>query len=331
MVVITVILFFTNAKLAAITVFAVLPPLLIMSIWFRRASERGYTRCATYIALGVVLLSSSSESLQGVRIVTAHNRQRYNVETHRYVVVIPYANNYTGRINAVYGPGSQLISVLCQLVILAVGGAMYLHHPQEINLGQLTAFFLVRDWFFSPIQAAGAAVQHVPAGPGVVFKLRTLLETEPSVSEGRRTWWKAATRSAGEIRFDHVSFGYYCAVPVLHDVDLTIDPGETVAFVGATGAGKSTTAKLVTRFYDPVAGRVLIDGYDLKAVTLDVLRSQLGVVPQEPFLFAGTIRLRPVLRPAGRAGRLSTGTPCTRSGWTKSRERLPDGLDTRVH
>ena len=100
-----------------------------------------------------------------------------------------------------------------------------------------------------------------------------------------------------------MSFGYDPAVPVLHNVDLTIEPGETVAFVGATGAGKSTMAKLVTRFYDPTAGRVLIDGYDLKRVTLASLRSQLGVVPQEPFLFAGTIRDNIVVRPAGCARR----------------------------
>jgi len=91
----------------------------------------------------------------------------------------------------------------------------------------------------------------------------------------------------GAISFDHVDFGYDPAVPVLEDVNLRIAPGETVAFVGPTGAGKSTMAKLVTRFYDPTSGRVLIDGFDLREVTLHSLRRQLGVVPQEPFLFAG--------------------------------------------
>ena len=140
---------------------------------------------------------------------------------------------------------------------------MYLHH-QQINLGALTAFFLYVNRFFSADPAAGAAVQHLPAGPGVgVQAAQPARDTSPRSSR-RPTRW-SSRRSAGEIRFDHVSFGYDPAVPVLHDVDLTIDPGETVAFVGATGAGKSTMAKLVTRFYDPTAGRVLIDGYDLQA------------------------------------------------------------------
>ena len=129
MVVITVLLFATNAKLAAITVFAVLPPLIIMSIWFQRASERGYDKVRDGIAL---VLADLSESLQGVRIVTAHNRQRYNVETHRDVVgSYRDANNYTGRINGIYGPGSQVISVFGQLLILGIGGSMYLHHPRR--------------------------------------------------------------------------------------------------------------------------------------------------------------------------------------------------------
>jgi ATP-binding cassette subfamily B protein len=326
MVVITVILFFTNAKLAAITVFAVLPPLLLMSIWFRRASERGYEKVRDGIAL---VLADLSESLQGVRIVTAHNRQRYNVETHRDVVgKYRDANNYTGRINAVYGPGSQLISVFGQLIILAVGGAMYLHHPQEINLGQLTAFFLYVNRFFSPIQLLVQQYNTFQQGQASVAKLRTLLETEPSVSESPDAVPLPQIR--GEIRFDHVSFGYDPAVPVLHDVDLTIEPGETVAFVGATGAGKSTMAKLVTRFYDPTAGRVLIDGYDLKRVTLESLRSQLGVVPQEPFLFAGTIRDNLSFARPG-APDDAVWNAVHRVGLDDLVHRLPYGLDTAVH
>ena len=165
MVVITVFLFATNATLAAITVFAVLPPLVIMSIWFKRASERGYDKVRDGIAL---VLADLSESLQGVRIVSAHNRQRYNVETHRDIVgSYRDANNYTGRINGIYGPGSQVISVFGQLLILGIGGAMYLHHPQEINLGPADRLLPLREPVLLADPAPGAAVQHLPAGPGV--------------------------------------------------------------------------------------------------------------------------------------------------------------------
>ena len=195
-----------------------LPPLIIMSIWFKRASERGYDKVRDGIAL---VLADLSESLQGVRIVTAHNRQRYNVETHRDIVgSYRDANNYTGRINGIYGPGSQVISVFGQVLILGIGGAMYLHHPQEINLGQLTAFFLYVNRFFSPIQLLVQQYNTFQQGRASVFKLRGLLETEPSVLEAPDAVELPPIR--GEIRFDHVSFGYDPAVPVLHDVDLTI-------------------------------------------------------------------------------------------------------------
>src|SRR5580692_7554982 len=326
MIVITIFLFATNATLAAITVFAVLPPLVIMSIWFKRASERGYDKVRDGIAL---VLADLSESLQGVRIVTAHNRQRYNVETHRDVVgSYRDANNFTGRINGVYGPGSQVISVFGQVLILAIGGAMYLHHPQEINLGQLTAFFLYVNRFFSPIQLLVQQYNTLQQGRASVFKLRGLLETEPSVLEAPDA--VELPKIKGQIHFDHVSFGYDPAVPVLHDVDLTIEPGETVAFVGATGAGKSTMAKLVTRFYDPTAGRVLIDGFDLKKVTLSSLRRQLGVVPQEPFLFAGTIRDNIAFaRPDATDEEVDEAIRAV--GLSDLMERLPNGVETAVH
>jgi ATP-binding cassette subfamily B protein len=324
MVVITAFLFATNVRLAAITVFAVLPPLIVMSIWFKRASEHGYIRVRDGIAM---VLADLSESLQGVRVVTAHNRQRYNVETHRDIVgEYRDANNYTGRINGIYGPGSQMISVFGQLLILGIGGTMLEKH--QINLGQLTAFFLYVNRFFSPIQLLVQQYNTFQQGRASVFKLRDLLETRPTVLEAPDAIVLPAIR--GEIRFDHVSFGYNPAVPVLHNVDLTIDQGETVAFVGATGAGKSTMAKLVTRFYDPTAGRVLIDGYDLKTVTLESLRSQLGVVPQEPFLFAGTIRDNIAFARPG-APDDEVWNAVNQVGLGELVHRLPYGLDTPVH
>jgi len=324
MVVITGFLFWTNAELAAITVVGVLPILIVMSIWFRRASERGYDKVRDGIAL---VLADLSESLQGVRIVTAHNRQRYNIETHRDVVgSYRDANNYTGRIASIYGPGSQALSVFGQVLILGFGGYMFLHN--EINLGELTAFFLYVNRFFAPIQLLTQQYNTFQQGRASVFKLRDLLETEPTVRESPDAAELPPIR--GEIRFDHVSFGYDPAIPVLHDVDLTIAPGETVAFVGATGAGKSTMAKLVTRFYDPTEGRVMIDGHDLTRVTLGSLRSQLGVVPQEPFLFAGTIRDNISFARPG-APDDEVWNAVHQVGLDELVHRMPYGLDTPVH
>ncbi|HUC06266.1 MAG TPA: ABC transporter ATP-binding protein, partial [Acidimicrobiales bacterium] len=238
------------------------------------------------------------------------------------------ANYFTGRINGVYGPGSQLISVLGQVLILGIGGMMYLHHPQEINFGQLTAFFLYVNRFFSPIQLLVQQYNTFQQGRASIFKLRDLLDNEPSVLESPDAIELPPIE--GQIRFDHVSFAYNPGTMVLEDVDLTISPGETVAFVGATGAGKSTMAKLITRFYDPARGRVLIDGYDLRDVTLASLRRQLGVVPQEPFLFAGTIRDNIAFARPGAADD-EVWEAVRQTGLTELIHRLPYGLDTIVH
>ena len=236
----------------------IVPALVAASIWFKRASERGYDRVRDGIAN---VLADLSESLHGVRIVTAHNRQRHNVIHHRNVVGdYREANNYTAQVNAIYGPGTQLLGVIGQAVLLAIGGDMVVHHT--LSLGALVAFFLYLNRFFQPIQLLVQQYNTFQQGKASVFKLRGLVDTEPEVKEADDAI--VLPPIEGEIVFDHVSFGYDPDRPVLWDIDLRIAPGETVAFVGPTGAGKSTLAKLVTRFYDPTEGRVLIDGHDLR-------------------------------------------------------------------
>jgi ATP-binding cassette, subfamily B, bacterial len=324
MVVITVVLFTTNVKLAAITVLLIIPVLVVASIWFKRASERGYDRVRDGIAN---VLADLSESLHGVRIVTAHNRQRQNVIHHRNVVgAYRAANNYTAHVNAVYGPGTQMLGVLGQAALLAIGGEMVLHHT--LSVGALFAFFLYLNRFFQPIQLLVQQYNTYQQGQSSVTKLRTLLETKPSVTESPDAI--ELPPIDGEIVFDHVSFGYDPDVPVIEEVDIRIAPGETVAFVGPTGAGKSTLAKLVTRFYDPTSGRVLIDGHDLRDVSMLSLRRQLGVVPQEPFLFAGTIGDNIAFaRPD--ASKAEIHEAVERVGLSEVIDRTPNGIDTIVH
>ncbi|HWD52045.1 MAG TPA: ABC transporter ATP-binding protein [Acidimicrobiales bacterium] len=324
MVVITVVLFTINVQLALITVFLIVPALVAATLWFKRASERGYDRVRDGIAN---VLADLSESLHGVRIVTAHNRQRQNVVHHRNVVGdYRDANVYTAHVNAIYGPGTQLLGVLSQGALLAIGGTMVVHHT--LSIGGLVAFFLYLNRFFQPIQLLVQQYNTLQQGQSSVFKLRALSDTEPTVREVPDAI--DLPHIEGEIVFDHVSFGYDPGVEVISDVNLRIEPGETVAFVGPTGAGKSTLAKLVTRFYDPTSGRVLIDGYDLRDVTLRSLRQQLGVVPQEPFLFAGTIGDNIAFaRPD--ASREEIDEAVRAVGLEEVIERVPDGVDTVVH
>jgi len=324
MVVITVILFTINVELALITVALILPALFLASVWFKRASERGYDKVRDGIAS---VLADLSESLHGVRIVTAHNRQRHNVIHHRNVVGdYRDANNYTARVNAIYGPGTQLLGVLGQAVLLGLGGDMVINHT--LTLGGLLAFFLYLNRFFQPIQLLVQQYNTYQQGQASVNKLRDLVDTEPEVREAPDA--VELPPIEGAIVFDHLSFGYVPDRLVIEDVDLRVAPGETVAFVGPTGAGKSTLAKLVTRFYDPTAGRVLIDGYDLRDVTMHSLRSQLGVVPQEPFLFAGTIGDNIAFaRPEASDEEIHEAID--KVGLTDVVDRMPNGLDTVVH
>lgn len=324
MVVITIVLFATNVALAAWTVLLVVPILFVLTIWFHRASERGYLLSRDRIAN---VLADLSESLYGIRVVTAHNRQRRNITNHRHVVgAYRDANLFTGRVNAIYGPSTVTIGVVSQALLLGIGGRMYLHH--QLSLGALVAFFLYLNRFFQPIQLLVQQYSSLQQGRSSITRLRELLETPPDVDEADDA--RDLAQIEGRLTFDNVSFGYDANRLVLSGVNLEIAPGESVAFVGPTGAGKSTLAKLANRFYDPTEGRVLIDGIDLRQVTLRSLRSQLGVVPQEPFLFAGTIRdnLR-FGRPDATDAEIDTAIDVV--GLRDLLNRLPEGLDSAVH
>ena len=324
MMIITVVLFRLNVELAAWTVLLIVPLLFAFTIWFHRASERGYLLSRDRIAN---VLADLSESLYGIRVVTANNRQRRNIRNHRHVVgAYRDANMYTGRVNAIYGPATITIGILSQGLLLGIGGDMYLRH--ELSLGNLVAFFLYLNRFFSPIQLLVQQYSSLQQGRSSVIRLRELVETVPSVDEHPDAVDLATVQ--GHIRFEHVDFGYDREHLVLHDINLDIAPGESVAFVGPTGAGKSTMAKLANRFYDPVAGRVLLDGVDISSVTLRSLRSQLGVVPQEAFLFAGSIRTNLRFARANVTDE-EIDEAIDVVGLRELVDRLPNGLDTVVH
>ncbi|HEV3212447.1 MAG TPA: ABC transporter ATP-binding protein [Acidimicrobiales bacterium] len=313
-----------NVGLAVLTIVSVLPLLLVMTIWFHRASERGYLRARDGIAN---VLSDLSESLYGIRVVTATNRQRYNVVHHRNVVgEYRDANLYTGRANAIYGPATLAIGILGQALILGVGGTMVLHH--QMPVGVLVTFMLYLGRFFQPIQLLVQQYNMLQQGRSSITRLRELVETPPSVDERPDATELAVVD--GAIRFSDITFGYDPQRPVLSHVDLDIAPGESVAFVGPTGAGKSTMAKLVNRFYDPQGGKVLVDGVDIKGVTLHSLRSQIGVVPQEPFLFAGSIRDNLVFANPD-ATDADVDEAIDAVGLRELVDRLPAGMATVVH
>ena len=323
-VVVTVILFTMDVQLAAVTLLLVVPGMVALTWWFRGASLRSYGLVRDRIA---DVLSHLAESLSGIRIVTAHNRQRHNIVEHANVAGDHRAaNDETARVGAIYGPGVEAIGIAGQAFILLVGGRMVL--DGELMIGELAAFVLYLTAFFAPIQQMVQLYDTYQKGQASVLKLRELLATEPSVPERRDARDLPPVR--GEITFEGVTFAYEPGRPVLADVDLTIAAGETFALVGATGAGKSTMAKLVTRFHDPAEGRVLLDGHDLRDVTLTSLRRQLGVVPQEAFLFGGSMRDNIAFaRPDATDDEVLEA--CRAVGIDDLVERLPQGIGTPVH
>jgi ATP-binding cassette subfamily B protein len=324
MVVVTVILFFFSVKLALITLLLIVPALTVLSLWFRSSSDRGYNRVRDGIA-GV--LSDLSESLSGVRVVVGFNRMRHNVLNHRNVVgEYRDANDYTAGITATYGAGSEAIGLLGQATLLMIGGTMV--QNGTLSVGELVAFLLYLNSFFQPIQQLVQQYNLYQQGQAAITKINELLTTTPSVQEADDA--ETLPPISGDLVLDGVTFGYDPKTPVLRDVDLHIAAGETMSFVGPTGAGKSTIAKLVTRFYDPTEGSVTIDGHDLRDVTIESLRKQLGVVPQEPFLFAGTMRDNvKFARPDATDEEIAEAVE--RVGLDELVARLPEGLDTPVH
>jgi len=317
------ILLFLDPELALVT-FAVFPVLAVGSVAFRIASADAYRLTREKIAAVTAYLQ---ETLSGVRIVRAFGQEPRHVvrfgelnDEHRDV------NMRTVRLNASYFPAVELLSAVATAAILLYGGSQV--SSGAIEIGVLVSFVLYVQTFFDPIQQLSQLYTTYQAGMAALDKIFQLLDEEPDLQDAEDA--VELPRVRGEVRFEDVDFAYgETGAMALEGVSLTVPPGQTVALVGATGAGKSTLAKLVARFHDPVRGRVLIDGHDLRHVTAHSLRSQLGIVPQEGFLFSGTIRDNIAFGRPG-AGEEEVQAAARAVGAHEFIERLPAGYDTEV-
>lgn len=319
-----VILVLLDVQLALIT-FITFPLLLAGSVAFRLASAGAYRLTREKIAAVTAYLQ---ETLSGVRVVRAFGQEPRHKsrfaelnDEHRRV------NMRTVYLNAAYFPSVELLSAVATAGILLYGGNQVLDGDSAVTIGVLASFVFYLQSFFDPIQSLSQLYTTYQAGMAALDKIFELLDEEPDL--GDKPDAIELPRIRGEIEFDDVTFAYSGDNPALCSVDLHIPPGQTVALVGATGAGKSTLAKLVARFYDPDHGRVLVDGHDLRDVTEHSLRSQLGIVPQEGFLFSGTIRDniafgRPDASDADVRGAAAA------VGAHDFISRLPEGYDTQV-
>jgi ATP-binding cassette subfamily B protein len=324
LIVITTYLVVLHPGLALVCLLTVVPINVVLTLWFRRVSHVGYLRVRDRIA---DVLSNLAESLAGIRVITAFGRRDHDVARHQRIIDAHLnANLYMGRAQALFGPGTESIGIIAQAVVLLVGGRMALRG--EVTIGELAAFLLFLTSFFAPVQTLVQLYNQYQQGNAAVIKLRDLLGTEPTVVELADA--VDLPTIDGRIRFDAVTFGYNTDHLVLRDVNLVLEPGEVLAVVGPTGAGKSTIAKLVTRFHDPTFGHITIDGHDLRDVGITSLRRQLGVVPQEPFLFNGTIADNvSFARPD--APHDEVAEACRTVGLGPLLDRMPDGIDTPIH
>ncbi|MDG2428472.1 MAG: ABC transporter ATP-binding protein [Acidimicrobiales bacterium] len=322
--VITTYLLILHPGLAFVCLVTVIPINLLLTLWFRRVSHVGYLQVRDRIA---EVLSNLAESLAGIRVIAAFSRRDHDVARHQQIIDAHLdANLRMGRAQALFGPGTESIGIIAQAVVLLIGGRMALRG--EVTIGQLTAFLLFLTSFFAPVQTLVQLYNQYQQGSAAVLKLQNLLGAEPTVVE--KSDATELPPIVGRIRLEAVTFGYDVDNPVLRDVELEVEPGEVLAVVGPTGAGKSTIAKLVARFHDPTIGRITIDGHDLRDVGITSLRRQLGVVPQEPFLFNGTIADNvSFARPDTHHDELVAA--CEIVGLGPLLERMPDGIDSPIH
>ncbi len=285
---VVVILLLLDVQLALVT-FLTFPLLLIASIVFRIVAAGAYRETRERIAEVTAYLQ---ESLSGIRVVRAFGQEERHINRMAELNEANRAANMkTVYLNASYFPAVELLSAIGIGVILLYGGNQVL--DGAVQIGVLIAFVGYLNQFFDPIQQLSQLYTTYQQGMAALDKIFDLLDTQPDMED--REDAVDPGRLRGEIKLEGVSFAYGDAAGeqldwALRDVSIEVPAGQTLALVGETGAGKSTLAKLVARFYDPQRGRVLIDGHDLRDLDSRALRSQLGIVPQEGFLFSGTIR-----------------------------------------
>ena len=279
----SIILFFLDWRLALATL-TVMPLMFVATAIFRLRSARAYR--AVRERLGLVT-ATLAEDISGMRVVQAFRRERANQRNFEEVNAdYRQANQQTVVLNGLYFPFVDFLSALATAIVLGYGG--YLVFGGDLTVGTLFAFVLYLSNFFDPVQQLSQLYNTFLAAVAALDKIMDVMDEEPEVRD--KPYARELSQIDGHVRFEDVRFGYGAGPEVLHGIDLDVPAGTTVALVGHTGAGKSTIAKLLARFYDPREGRITIDGVDLRDVSQASLRRQLGVVPQEGFLFAGTVR-----------------------------------------
>jgi ATP-binding cassette subfamily B protein len=324
---VVVILLLLDVQLALVT-FITFPLIAIASVAFRILSQGAYRLTRERIAAITAYLQ---ESLSGVRVVRSFGQEpRHMSAMTELNEANREANMRTVYLNASYFPAVELLAAVGTAAILVYGGTQAI--DDKIQIGVIVAFVGYLTTFFEPIQQLSQLYTTYQQGMAALDKIFDLLDTSPDMVDAPEAIDPGEIR--GEIEMKGVCFAYSDEAEAagewaLRDVDLHVPPGQTLALVGATGAGKSTFAKLVARFYDPQRGTVAVDGHDLRTVRQRALRGQLGIVPQEGFLFSGSVRENIAFgRPEASLEEIEAAAATV--GATDFIAALPDGIETEV-
>lgn len=313
----------------ALLVFLIFPIMALGSLIFRIVSADAYRRTRETIGS---ITADLQETLSGIRVVRSFAREPFHRD--RFAELNERnreANMKTVHLNAAYFPAVEFVGSLATVLVIVFGGLQAI--DGNIEIGVLVGFVAALNGFFDPIGQLSQVYTTYQSGMAALDKIFELLDTEPDLVDAPGA--RPLPPIRGEIELRDVSFRYRrhgeesATKLALDDVSLVIPPGQTVALVGATGAGKSTMAKLVARFYDPASGTVLVDGHDLRSITMASLRSQMGIVPQEAFLFSGTVADNLSFGKEGASRETLEDAARAIGAWDFIRT-LPDGLDTEI-
>jgi len=279
---IAVVMITMNARLALITL-TVVPALFIIMLIWQRFARRAFIRVRQAIA---VVNDQFQESISGVRVVQSLSRENLNYDQFDTVNRANLDANITAvRLQSIMMPTVEILTNVAFGLVLIFGGMQVLNG--QMQAGILIAFLLYIQRFFAPVMELIMLYTELQRSMASGVRIFELLDVKPAIKDKPEAI--EMPRIKGEVKFNDVNFAYEPGLDILHDINLTVQPGETVAIVGRTGAGKSSLMNLLTRFYEVERGEIRLDDYDIRSVTTESLRRQIGIVPQEPYLFSGTI------------------------------------------
>ena len=280
---VTIAMLALNWRLTLVT-FAVLPLMLLLTYYWQKQVRQVYRATRSRLSL---INGYLNESISGIRVTKSFTREGVNAH-HFDDLNSSYfdANINASRLTAIFFPGVEFVGEFSAALVVGVGGWLVI--GDALTPGELIAFVLYVRVFFEPIRELARRYNNFQAAMASSERIFKLLDTEPKLLDAEDAYEMPAI--TGKVQFANVAFAYNPAEPILHHINLTAEPGQRIALVGETGAGKSTMIRLIARFFDVTDGAILIDGHDIKRVTQASLRTQLGIVLQDTFLFSGTIR-----------------------------------------